>query len=227
MPITLDADLDPALYPLAWLVGTWRGQGAVQLSAADGAVEGRRIEQEITAEPVAGGALAWSMRTWVLDAPPPVPPTAAFANGPEQEGPADEDADQAEGSSTGAARPEAPARSLLIAESGFWRVVGPVPGQDLEAAAAARPGSPAAIVSYELEATLASTQGTVEVYVGEVRGPRIQLATDLVGRTESAIPHTAATRMLGLVGGRLMWVLDRASETSEMTTWISVELDRA
>lgn len=218
MPITLDADLDPALYPLAWLVGTWRGEGAVQLSAADGAVEGRRIEQQITAEPVEGGSLAWSMRTWVLDAPPPVPPTAAFANGPEEPeapGPTD-DAD-----------PAGPERSLLIAESGFWRVVGPVPGQDLEAAAAAKPGSPAAIVSYELEATLTSTQGTVEVYVGEVRGPRIQLATDLVGRTESAIPHTAATRMLGLVGGRLMWVLDRASETSEMTTWISVELDRA
>lgn len=222
MPISLDADLDPALYPLAWLVGTWRGDGAVQLAGEDGGVEGRRIEQEIVAEPVEGGALAWTMRTWVLDAPPPVPPTAVFA-ADEPEPAAGDGADDADGDE-GADGPE---RRLLIAESGYWRVIGPVPGQDLEAARAARPGTEEATVSYELEAALASTQGTVEVYVGEVRGPRIQLATDMVGRTETSASHTSATRLFGLVGGRLMWVLDRASETSEMSTWISVELDRA
>lgn len=215
MPITLDADLDPALYPLAWLIGTWRGEGAVQLEAEDGSADGRRIEQEVVAEPTEDGALAWTMRTWVLDAPPPVPPTAAFSDteAPEQPEPATEGE---------------PERRLLIAESGFWRVAGAVPGQDLEAAAKAKPGTPEALVSYELQTVLASTQGTVEVCTGEVRGPRIQLAADLVGRTEGAVvAHASSTRMFGLVGGRLLWLIERAGESSEPAPFISAELDRA
>lgn len=219
MPITLDADLDPSLYPLAWLVGSWRGTGAVQLSAEDGEGQGRRIEQELSARDAGDGTLAWSMRTWVLDAPPPLPPTSVFANGP-----ADPEAEDAAERS---ADDPALERRLLISEKGTWRVLGPVPGQDLEAAAAAKPGSPAAIVSYQLEASIEDDRGTVEVFAGEVRGPRIQLAADHVGRTGPHPGHERTTRMFGLVGGRLMWLIDRAAEGEPLATWVSAELDRA
>lgn len=216
MPIALDADLDPALFPLAWLIGSWRGSGAVQMAGADGEAQGRRIEQELSARDAGDGTLAWSMRTWVLDSPPPLPPTSVFANGPADPEPA-------------AADPDDPSieRRLLVSETGTWRVLGPVPGQDLERAAAAKPGSPEAIVSHALEVTIASDGGTTEVFAGEVRGPRIQLAADEVGRTGPHPGHARTTRMFGLVGGRLMWLLDRAAEGEPLTTWISAELDRA
>lgn len=235
MPMTLDENLDPALYPLAWLIGTWRGTGAVQLPAADGSdapAAGRAIEQEVTAAPREDGTLGWTMRTWMLDAPAPVPPTAAFGDDAEAED-ADEEAQgdaQGDDAQSDAVEPE---RSLLVEETGVWAVLEPVPGQDLEAAAAAKPGSPASLVSYQLQARISTDQDaqvTTAVYAGEVRGPRIRLVSD--GRDAEETPAEGAgqirtSRLFGLVGGRLFWVIERASETTPLAPWISAELDRA
>lgn len=46
MTFTLDADLAPELYPLAWLVGTWRGPGA--LAYPDIPQRGIVIDVEVT-----------------------------------------------------------------------------------------------------------------------------------------------------------------------------------
>lgn len=219
MPITLDADLDPALFPLAWILGSWRGEGAVELPRAEGTPEdaptGRRIEQEVEATALPGGTLGWTMRTWVVDAPPPVPPTAVFsedATEPEPEVPAD--------------GPE-PEKRLLLEESGTWEVLGPVEGQDLAAAKVAKPGSPESVISYTLRAVTSASDGTAEVSVGEVRGPRIQLATESVSGSGEGPVHSRATRLFGLVGGRLFWVLERATGQEDPVPYLSAELDRA
>ncbi|MCL6422400.1 FABP family protein [Brachybacterium sp. JHP9] len=217
MPIVLDPSLPESLYPLAWLVGSWSGTGAAQVSAEGGELEGRSIEQRVVCTPGDDGTLAWVMSTDQLDAPPPLPPTSVFANGPEAQ-----------------AAPEAPAdsaaveRSQLVRERGFWRVGEPLPGQDLAAAQAAKPGDPAGIVSYAVELVLQREDGE-EIWAGEVRGPRIQLGLRTSPTARSADGAIAATRMFGLVGGRMFWLWERALDPAapdQIGPFLSVELDR-
>lgn len=218
MPITLDPDLDPALFPLAWILGSWRGEGAVELprdaDTPEDAPSGRRIEQEVEAVALPGGTLGWTMRTWVLDAPPPVPPTAVFSE------------DAAEPAPPAPSDGPEPEKRLLLEEAGTWEVLGPVEGQDIGAAKVAKPGSPESLISYTLRAVTSASDGTAEVSLGEVRGPRIQLATETVTGSGDAAVHTRATRLFGLVGGKLFWVLERAAGQEDPVPYLSAELDR-
>jgi hypothetical protein len=50
-----------------------------------------------------------------------------------------------------------------------------------------------------VEVVLAHPTGITEIYLGEVRGTRIDLATDVVARTETSKPVTAGKRLYGLV----------------------------
>jgi hypothetical protein len=77
-----------------------------------------------------------------------------------------------------------------------------------------------------LEVLLAHPTGYVEIYLGQVDGPRIEIATDVVARTETAKEYTAATRMYGLVGGDLMWVMDMAAVGEPMQSHASAQLKR-
>ncbi|WP_172797085.1 FABP family protein [Devriesea agamarum] len=235
MPIVLDESLDPSLYPLAWLVGEWQGEGAVQLPGEDGQDVGRRIEQTVSVAPTQTAALAWTMRTWVFDAPSPTPPTAVFAGdsdaqsqdqakAPDQAPSRDSAQTSSDLSSDDSSEPD---RTLLHEETGFWRVTGPVEGADVDKARGAKPGSPESLIPYDVEFLLAHPEGMVEIYVGQVHGPRITLNTDLVARTRTGSGHSAAVRMFGLVRGNLMWVEDQASEGREMSSYLSVELHRA
>jgi hypothetical protein len=78
-------------------------------------------------------------------------------------------------------------------ESGYWRVQ--------------RDGA--------LEVLVASATGVVEIYAGTADGPRIDLATDLVGRTATAAPYTAGRRLYGSVEGDLMYAYDAAFAAPE------------
>ena len=77
-----------------------------------------------------------------------------------------------------------------------------------------------------LEVLLAHPTGYVEIYLGKVDGARIDLATDVVARTETAKEYTAATRMYGLVNGDLMWVMDMAAVGQPMQSHASAQLKR-
>ncbi len=77
-----------------------------------------------------------------------------------------------------------------------------------------------------LEVLLTHPTGYVEIYVGQAEGARIELATDVVARTETAKEYTAAKRMYGLVNGDLMWVMDMAAVGQPMQSHASAQLKR-
>jgi hypothetical protein len=77
-----------------------------------------------------------------------------------------------------------------------------------------------------LEVLLTHPTGYVEIYLGTVDGPRIELATDVVARTETAKEYTAAKRMYGLVNGDLMWVMDMAAVGQPLQSHASAQLKR-
>ena len=209
MPIILDSNLDSSLYPLAYLVGEWKGEGAVQLEE-NGEEVGRRIEQTVSIQPSDTKTMTWVMKTWVFDAPPRVPPTAAFENSKE--------ADAAKKAAEEAAAEQAEGevvKRLLHEETGYWRVTGPVNPEQTEA------GSP-----FNIEVVMAHPEGYVEVYLGEVRGPRVSIGTDYVARTATGTGPGGSVRMFGLVNGNLMWVWDQANGENAVKTYLSIELKR-
>lgn len=214
MPITLDPSLPPSLYPLAWLVGRWEGSGA--LHRPDDEAGDRRVEQVLECTPTEEGTLAWVSELHVIDQAAPLPPTSVFMR---EDAPVDT-------SGTGD-------RRLLLRERGQWRVGDPLPGQDLAAARAAAPGSPAGVISYALSASFEASSGEdaagAALWEGEVRGPRIQLA-----RRDGASAQPLETRMAGYISGRLMWLWERRPHTpgadgdrAGMVPYLSLELDRA
>jgi hypothetical protein len=78
----------------------------------------------------------------------------------------------------------------------------------------------------KLEVLLAHPTGFVEVYLGEISGTRIDLATDAVVRTESAKEYTAGRRLYGLIGADLGWAYDMAAVGQPLQSHISAQLKR-
>lgn len=189
MPISLDPSLPRSLYPLAWLVGTWEGSGALHRPGDESG--DRRVEQRLECTPAEDGTLTWRSEVYVVDEAAPLPPTSVFAR---------EDAP--------APRQGSGQRRLLMRERGVWTVGEPLPGQDLAAAREAAPGSPAGMLSYGLDVAFDPTTGEdaaeASAWVGEVRGPRIQLA-----RRDGVTNRVLETRMAGYISGRLMWLWER------------------
>lgn len=108
----------------------------------------------------------------------------------------------------------------LATETGFWRpVAAPVGPADEGAENEKAPGT-------ELEVLLAHPTGFVEIYLGTVNGPRIDLATDLVARTSTAKEYTAASRLYGLVESDLLWAMDMAAMGQPLQSHASARLKR-
>jgi len=64
------------------------------------------------------------------------------------------------------------------------------------------------------------------VYLGEIAGTRIDMATDAVVRTESAKEYTAGRRLYGLIGTDLGWAYDMAAVGQPLQSHISAQLKR-
>jgi hypothetical protein len=92
----------------------------------------------------------------------------------------------------------------LSTESGYWRP---------------RPDN-------QLEVMLAQPTGIVEIYLGEISGTKIELATDVVARTASAKEVAAGRRIYGLAGPDLAWAYDMAAMGQPLQAHVSAMLKR-
>jgi THAP4-like, heme-binding beta-barrel domain len=93
----------------------------------------------------------------------------------------------------------------LAMETGFWR-----PQED---------GS--------IEVVLAHPTGITEIYLGQITGTKIELATDAVVRTATAKEVTAGRRLYGLIGADLGWAYDMAAMGQPLQSHVSAQLKRA
>ena len=79
---------------------------------------------------------------------------------------------------------------------------------------------------FDIEASILHPSGISELYIGQIKGARVDLATDAVLRSQSSKDYRAATRMFGLVEGALLWVWDIAALGNPMASHASARLER-
>jgi hypothetical protein len=105
----------------------------------------------------------------------------------------------------------------LGTESGYWRPRrrdGPVAGKKAQTP------------DNQVEVMLAHPTGIVEIYLGEITGTRIEMATDVVARTATAKEVTAGHRLYGLVGPDLAYAYDMAAIGQPLQPHLSAQLRR-
>ncbi len=193
---TLPEGLAPEVYPLAWLVGSWRGYGVL---AYPGIPE-QPFVHEMTFDHDGGPYLRCTSTLWAVDAEhsSSVPQETTGAEGADRLGKAE----------------------VWATESAYWRAA----PQDAAASGDGEPtDGPRAT---DIEVLVAQPTGHVSVYVGNVRSARIDLVSDAVVRTASASSVTAGRRMYGLVQGELMWVEELAAFGHELQSYASGRLSR-
>lgn len=198
--IELPTDLPADLAPLAWLIGVWEGTGIIDYRAGDDHFEGE-FTHRVSFSHDGGPSLNYQATAWIADG-------------------------------------EGAASVPLVAETGYWRVARPAtpaqPGPALLPPMAQEPERTASDVEelrsdsggFPIEVALAHSDGMLELYLGEAKGPRIDIATDAIVRAAGAKHYGAATRMYGLVDGHLLWAWDIAALGAELRSHASARLAR-
>ena len=197
--IELPVGVPAELVPLSWLLGVWEGSGVLDYKIGDESVThefGQRVSFSHDGLP----HLNYTSYTWLF--------------------PDDESDDP----------------SPLATETGYWRLAralgeGDV-GPGLLPAVGARRYTDAESVEtlrnadggFDLEVSMVHPGGVSELYLGQVKGPRIDLATDAVMRAAGAKEYAAATRLYGLVEGHLLWAWDIAALGQDLRTHASARL---
>ncbi len=204
---TLDASVPAELAPLSWLIGIWEGTGVIDYKVgAEEDAEHRTAEfgQRVSFSHDGLPYLNYSSTTWLLPG---------------------------EGSAE-------TAQIAHVAEAGYWRLhrpLGPAdPGPGMLPGVGERVFTTAdevetlrnAAGGFDIEVAIIHPTGVSEFYLGQVKGPRIDLATDAVVRSATAKEYAAATRLYGLVEGHLLWAWDMAALGQELRTHASARLAR-
>jgi hypothetical protein len=187
--------LPAEIVPFSWLLGIWEGTGVIDYAVGEEHVQ-REFGQRISFSQDGMPYLNYNSYTWVLD---------------EQQTP-------------------------LVAETGYWRLGRRLtegdPGPAMLPPTDAPPFPDAESVEtlrndaggFDLEVSLVRPDGVSELYLGQVKGPRIDLSTDAVMRTASAKEYAAATRLYGLVDAHLLWAWDIAALGQNLRTHASARL---
>lgn len=200
LPVGLPAEL----VPLSWLIGVWEGSGVLQYQIGEESVShtfGHRVSFSHDGLP----HLNYNSYTWLE--------------------PGDGDANEE--------------KLPLVTETGYWRLSRQMTATDPGPGLIPAVGEPAfanaeavetlrnAAGGFDIEVTLVHPGGVAELYLGQVKGPRIDLSTDAVLRTQGAKPYAAATRLYGLVDNHLLWAWDIAALGQGLRTHASGRLARA
>nr|WP_210422725.1 MULTISPECIES: FABP family protein [unclassified Cryobacterium] len=184
------------MVPLSWLLGVWEGSGVVNFTTDDGIVN-HEFGQRISFSHDGFPHLNYSSYAWLLESDPQQP---------------------------------------LATETGYWRLSRPATSADPGPGMLAGVGEPSygnadAVETlrnddggFDLEVSLLHPGGVSELYLGQVKGPRIDLATDAVMRSGTAKDHSASTRLYGLVEGHLLWAWDLAALGRELQSHASARL---
>lgn len=197
MAIEIPSNLTPELVPFAWLLGEWEGVGVL---GYDG-VEERQFGQTVSFTQNGLPYVEYRAESYLLD----------------EEG--------------------NPGRPITV-ETGYWQIDRPhqaadpgpglIPGkeqpvlhsaEDVEKLRTEDGGFP-------LLATINHPGGIFEMYIGEINGPRVQMATDQVLGWDGAKQYSAASRMFGLVNGELLWAWDMAAMGKGLSSHASARLRR-
>ncbi len=202
MAFVLPEGLAPEVYPLAWLVGRWHGQGVVGYPGIDETA----FVQDVEFDHDGGPYLSYTSTIRLVVAPDDA---SALADTAPDEAAPDHAAPSARPTS------DVPVEDgpVWSTESGYWRVPPERPA-DLPDA------------QFPVEVLLADPSGHVAVYVGAVGNGRVDLASDVIARTATGADVTAAKRLYGLVNGELMWAHDMAAFGRPMQSYASARLAR-
>lgn len=199
MAFTLPEGLAPEMYPLAWLVGRWRGEGVVGYPG----IEETAFTQDVVIDHDGGPYLSYTSTVRLV-----VVPDDASALADADSSTRDDDR------ASGASGTPAEVGAVWSTEQGFWRIP---------------PDRPEGMGSelFPVELLLADPSGHVAVYVGATGNGRIDLVSDVIARTATGAEVTAGKRLYGLVQGDLMWAHDLAAFGESMQSYASARLSRA
>ncbi len=198
--LDLPTDLPADIVPLSWLLGVWEGTGVIDYEAGGAALTGE-FAHRVSFSHDRGDYVNYAASAWLL--------------GPDG------------------------VRVPLIAETGYWRLARPATDSD-PGPALLPPRAPAGAVrtvddvealrtaegGFDIEVAIVHADGISELYLGQARGPRIDIATDAIVRPATAKEYSAATRMYGYVDSHLLWAWDVAALGGELASHASARLAR-
>ncbi len=126
----------------------------------------------------------------------------------------------------------------ISSERGYWMLSRP--NDESDAGPGLLPGSGVSAITvredlelwrnksggFDIEALIIQPTGVAELYFGEIKGARIDIATDAVLRSPNAKEYSSGKRMWGLVEGALLWAWDMAAIGNPLKSHASARLVR-